>query len=234
MFSLRMTGVLSGAALLLIAQVGAAAYITDKLLAGFYSSPDLTAEPVRALPNGTPMEVLEESGRFTRIRLGDNSEGWVETRFVTQEKPAKTMLLELQAKYADLRRKLEAGGEGQPIESPAAASGGEAELQGQPVEAQQRDENSAQDSAPGITSEPTETAEQRQLRQEYAQLKVRIQRIRQFVSDAPETELHQRTDTFQPWILPLILLGHLLSFIAGIAFKNYRIVRRARQAGKPE
>lgn len=39
MFSLRMTGVLSGAALLLIAQVGAAAYITDKLLAGFYSSP---------------------------------------------------------------------------------------------------------------------------------------------------------------------------------------------------
>jgi SH3 domain protein len=225
MTSSRISGVLFAAALLLIAQISVAAYITDKLLAGFYGSPDLTAEPIRALPNGTPMEVLEELGKLSRIRLGDNSEGWVETRFVTQEKPAKTMLLELQAKYATLKRQAER----QQIETPANPTR-EMELKEQPV--QVKAALPQQQNRPSQGKEPEEerTIEQ-QLRQENELLRERIQLIGKRVSGEAETGTHRRTDSFQLWLLPLIMLGLLLSFIGGIAFKNHRIARRARQAG---
>jgi len=226
MNNLRISGVLAAAVLLLVTQISAAAYVTDKLLAGFYASPDLTAEPIRALPNGTPMEVLEEKGKLSRIRLGDNSEGWVETRFVTQEKPAKTMLLELQAKYAVLKRQTDR----QQKETPAALPIEETALKEKPVQVDatppQQQKKPSQSEAP-----KEENTRVQQLRRENELLKERLQRIRKLVSGEPETETHRRTDSFQPWILPLIMLGLLLSFIAGIAFKNHRIARRAREAG---
>lgn len=218
-------------ALILAAQASVAAYITDKLLAGYYASPDLTSQPVRALPNGTPMEILEEKGKFSRVRLGDNSEGWVETRFITLEKPAKMMLLELQAKYATLKRQTDSRAEGQrdavSIPSPSAADmRQEDELaQKQILQSQTNppDQESATERA-GITEQ--------QLRLENALLRDRLQRIRELSSDDPATETDPRPETFQPWVLPLIMLGLLLSFIAGIAFKNYRIARRAGRTGQ--
>lgn len=94
---------LIGAALLGTAQ---AARITDKLLAGLYASPDATDNPIRVVPSDTPLERLEKQGEFTKVRLGDGSEGWVESRFITDEKPARVMLLELQAKNSQLQQQL--------------------------------------------------------------------------------------------------------------------------------
>ena len=82
------------------------ARITDKLLAGLYPDPDSTGKPTRVLPSDTPLERLEKRGDFTRVRLGDGSEGWVESRFITDEKPARIMLLELQAKNSQLQQQL--------------------------------------------------------------------------------------------------------------------------------
>ena len=83
-----------------------AARITDKLLAGFYSKPDTSSQPIKVLPSDTPLERLERSGDLTRVRLGDGSEGWVESRFITDEKPARIMLLELQVKNSELQQQL--------------------------------------------------------------------------------------------------------------------------------
>ena len=82
------------------------ARITDKLLAGLYAEPDSTTQPLRVLPSDTPLERLEKRGDFTRVRLGDGTEGWVESRFITDEKPARIMLLELQAKNSQLQQQL--------------------------------------------------------------------------------------------------------------------------------
>lgn len=87
-----------------------AAHITDKLLAGLYPSPSTEGQPLRVLPSGTPLDVIEKSEIFTKVRLGDNSEGWIENQFITDEKPARVMLLELQVKNNQLQqqvRKLE-------------------------------------------------------------------------------------------------------------------------------
>lgn len=92
--------------LLLLLGSAQGARITDKLLAGFYEQPDADGKPLRVLPSDTPLERLESSDGFTRVRLGDGSEGWVETRFISDEKSSRIMLLELQAKNSQLQQQL--------------------------------------------------------------------------------------------------------------------------------
>jgi len=98
---------IAGLLLLLLSSPLSAAYITDKLLAGMYEKPEASAEPLKVLPSGTPVELLKTEGTFTQVRLPNRSEGWVESHFISEEKPAQVMLLELQATAGELRRKLQ-------------------------------------------------------------------------------------------------------------------------------
>ncbi len=97
-----------GTLLLLLTVPGAeAAHITDKLLAGFYDTPDSATKPSRLLTSGTPLEIMGgNQGALTPVHLGDGSEGWVEQRYISDEKPAKVMILELQAKTSTLLQRL--------------------------------------------------------------------------------------------------------------------------------
>ncbi len=92
--------------LLLLAHPAHAAFITDKLLAGLYSDPDTSSKPIKVLPSGTPFEVLDKQDDFSKVKLGDNSEGWIENQLITGEKPARVMLLQLQSKNSQLQKKL--------------------------------------------------------------------------------------------------------------------------------
>jgi len=83
-----------------------AAYITDKLVAGLHEEADASSSPIAALASGTPMEVLERKNGFSKVRLTNGDLGWVESDFVTNEKPARVMLLENQADMADLKRQI--------------------------------------------------------------------------------------------------------------------------------
>ncbi len=83
-----------------------AAHITDKLLVGFYAKPDPASQPTKVLPSGTPLDVQKKNGAFSKVRLGDGKEGWVKTIYISNEKPARAMLLELQAKSGTLQNKL--------------------------------------------------------------------------------------------------------------------------------
>ena len=94
------------ALLLLFPVASAGEYVTDKLVAGLYGEPDASGTPLRALPTGTPLEVLDRRGQFTKVRAGDGLEGWIDRNYLTREKPAGTMLLELHAATSDLKEKL--------------------------------------------------------------------------------------------------------------------------------
>ena len=85
--------------LLLLPLTAQAAHITDRLLAGMYSSPKVSNEPIKLLPSGTPLEILTEKSGFVKIELVDGERGWVEKRFLSGDKPAKVRLLVLQAKH---------------------------------------------------------------------------------------------------------------------------------------
>jgi SH3 domain protein len=251
---------LTATLLLLIAStVLQAAYVTDKLLAGFYTAPDNTQEPAKVLPSGTPVEILENAGDMVRVRLGEGREGWMETGYLTDEKPARVMLLELQAKNRNLQQMLKSA-----EEEVKTLRGAE---------------------APDAAPQPTNTAEDSKLRQELQQaleksdqLQAELDKLNQ--TDVPQyreqitkleasleeargtpqeneklqalrdenSALKQRLDSaaqalgltagesvvavsdpgyrFNVWHLTLAAVIILLSFIAGIAFKNYRISRR--------
>ena len=98
---------LVGLLLLLLSLPLSAAYITDKLVAGIYAKPEASSVPLELLPSGTPVELLKTEGTFTQVRLPSRSEGWVESHFISDEKPAQVMLLELQAVAGGLRHKLQ-------------------------------------------------------------------------------------------------------------------------------
>ncbi len=93
---------------MLLVTIGSAqaAYITDKLLVGFYAKPDASVQPLKVLPSSTPMEVLGKKDAFSKVRLGDGKEGWVKSIYISTEKPARAMLLELQAKSSTIQNKL--------------------------------------------------------------------------------------------------------------------------------
>ena len=93
--------------LVLLSATARGAHITDQLLAGLYTEPAGNGRTMRVLPSGTPVERLKQRDGFTLIRLSDNSEGWVETRYITDNKPAKVQLLELQAKHGALKHRLQ-------------------------------------------------------------------------------------------------------------------------------
>jgi hypothetical protein len=178
----------------------------------------------------------------------------VENRFITDEKPARVMLLELQAKNSQLQQQLDAAerqlkAQGQPADP---EDPGLSELQRQLTDA--RAENAllkraqSTDDLPGADNEPltrriaeleqrlaaaAANPELEALQQTNRQLQQRLEQIAR-LAGAPETATptanpaasEATAGRFQAWELPLLLLAMLVSFIGGVAFKNYRLAKR--------
>jgi len=87
--------------------IGHSAHITDKLLADMYSKPSSSEELLKQLPSGTPVELIVEKGSFVQIRLVNGETGWVEKKFLSEDKPAEVKLLILQGKYRQAQKKLD-------------------------------------------------------------------------------------------------------------------------------
>ncbi len=101
----------------LLASAAEAAHITDKMAVGFHAS-ESDATPTRLLPSGTPLERLGRHGERCEVRLGTGEIGWLECRYISDEKPARAMLLEAQAQNSELRKQLQAIQQADPAASP--------------------------------------------------------------------------------------------------------------------
>ena len=93
--------------LLSLSCISYGAHITDKLLAGMYAEPSVENAPIQLLPSGTPVELNAEKDDFVKVQLVDGMEGWVEKRFLSDDKPANVRLLALQSKYRQQQSKLD-------------------------------------------------------------------------------------------------------------------------------
>jgi SH3 domain protein len=83
-----------------------AAHVTDKLLAGMYPAPKSQGKPLKLLSSGTPVEVLERGEVFHKVRIEDGAEGWVNSAYLTDETPARSLLVEAQSRIAELEQRL--------------------------------------------------------------------------------------------------------------------------------
>ncbi|WP_455209498.1 TIGR04211 family SH3 domain-containing protein [Kaarinaea lacus] len=82
-------------------------YITDKISIDVHSEQFSHGELIKSLPSGTIVEVLSRDQGFTHIRTQDDVEGWVESKYLTNEKPTQIEYLQLAAKYKTAQDKIQ-------------------------------------------------------------------------------------------------------------------------------
>ena len=88
-----------------------AAFITDKIMVEVRTERFGQGSVLKKLPSGTSVEVLMTDGKYTRIRTPENITGWINSTFLTNEKPTQLEYLELLAKSKTTEAKLRAAEE---------------------------------------------------------------------------------------------------------------------------
>lgn len=134
------------------------AYVSDRLNLGLYAQPDPAASPIKSLPSGMQVEILETRDGFARIRMVDGSEGWARAEFITTEAPAKVQLQQMTRERDLLREQLN------------SQAGGEQQLGAQLAQARQKIQQLEQQLANPQSS--GESAEEHQVRYRQAQQKI--------------------------------------------------------------
>lgn len=81
-------------------------YIDDMLRVGIRALPNSSDAPIAVVTTGAPLEVLETSGNYIRVRTEDGTEGWINGTYASKELPAKQQLERLRKRYAELEEEL--------------------------------------------------------------------------------------------------------------------------------
>ena len=219
--------------LLVLAGAAAAAHITDKLVVGIYAEPLAEGQPLQLLSSGTPLEVLQRKQGFIEVRLADDQRGWVEARYVTDEKPAKAMLLETQLKLRKLTGELQAlkegtgsapPAEGVPAPTGQAPGAREAELEHALAAAESR--------IGELERKALVQSQASAAQSELDTLREQVNKAAQILADAQGLRLSQvetgaekgPLERYANWIIGLVAL--VLGFGLGIALIDYRIRKR--------
>lgn len=213
--------VAAGCLLWLVLSLPAVAeHITDKLVVGLYPSASLEGEPLKLLTSGTPLEVVEQAEGAYQVRLADDTRGWVESGYVTSDKPASMMLLEAQAELRRLKRAM--GEESAAVEGDPAS----------PCEAEAAKLKSALDKAQArikrMEKGQAELLAARVAQQKLESLEARVAEAVDLLHGEPEPQPQtgevDLIGQYLPWVGAFLAL--VLGFAAGIGFIDYRIRKR--------
>lgn len=103
-----MTGSLRAIALLLMLGVFSAAqaetvYVAERLRIGLRADMEETSPVVKSVETGAPLEVVERLEKLVRVRDPQGTEGWIESRYLTPDPPARSQLAKLQEDLARSR-----------------------------------------------------------------------------------------------------------------------------------
>jgi SH3 domain protein len=83
-------------------------YVTDILRLGIHEASDTSDSPFANLVSGAPLEVLERTTNFARVRTAEGREGWVKSAYLVTDKPAQARVAELEAEVGALRTEVAA------------------------------------------------------------------------------------------------------------------------------
>lgn len=83
-----------------------AAFITDRIEVPVHVEKYNQGRVLKKLLSGTQVDVLMKDGQYTRIRTSDGASGWVESRYLSDEKPLGLEYLELRSQYKLLQDEL--------------------------------------------------------------------------------------------------------------------------------
>ena len=104
---LRATGLMATLTLATVAAPGAETlFVTDRIDVGLHRSPDLDSAIVAEVPSDTALEVIEREGALIHVKTPGGASGWVAATYVTAERPARTVLSEMERRAGDQARQL--------------------------------------------------------------------------------------------------------------------------------
>ena len=81
-------------------------YVTDITKITMRSAPDIEHKIIAMLRSGTAVNVLEQSGAWSKVRTKNGKEGWALTRFLVSKKPAVVLSGEFEKENRKLADKL--------------------------------------------------------------------------------------------------------------------------------
>ncbi|MCR4302494.1 MAG: TIGR04211 family SH3 domain-containing protein [Sulfuricaulis sp.] len=78
-------------------------YIAERIRIGLRAEIPETSAIVKTVETGTPLEIIERFDKLTRVRDSQGAEGWIETRYLSTEPPARLQHTRLQDELATSR-----------------------------------------------------------------------------------------------------------------------------------
>lgn len=81
-------------------------YVSDRLIVTLREAPRKDGVALRKLGTGTPVEVLEESGRYLRVRTEEGEEGWVGKQYISSEVPKPIIIAGLRKEIDRLKARI--------------------------------------------------------------------------------------------------------------------------------
>lgn len=198
-----------------------ATHVTDKLLAGVYAEPKSKGKPLKMLSSGAPVEVLERGDVFDKVRAEDGTEGWVNSAYLTEDTPAKALLVDAQSRIAELEKQL------------AEAAAAVTECPDQESIADQAASDGEAVNAPGTVMTPdADGTNCGAISDELTALEGRVKRAADLLGDAsaaPATLGVGKID-FADWRVSwhwyAIPVALLVGLVLGILFMDYRARQR--------
>ncbi|UCG65012.1 MAG: TIGR04211 family SH3 domain-containing protein [Deltaproteobacteria bacterium] len=82
-------------------------YVSDRLIVTLRETPRKDGMAIRKLGTDTPVEVLEESGRYLRVRTEEGEEGWVGKQYISSEAPKPIIIAGLRKEIDLLKARIE-------------------------------------------------------------------------------------------------------------------------------
>jgi len=82
-------------------------YVSDQRMITFREGQGNQYKIIKMLKTGTPLEIIEESEQYLKVRTESGSEGWVLKQYITGETPKPVIIAGLEKEIDRLTRKIE-------------------------------------------------------------------------------------------------------------------------------
>ena len=82
-------------------------YVSDQLIITMREGQGKQYKIIKMLKSGTPLEIIEESEEYLKVRIKSGSEGWVLKQFITSETPKPDIIAGLEKEIDRLNTKIE-------------------------------------------------------------------------------------------------------------------------------
>ncbi|WKE64757.1 TIGR04211 family SH3 domain-containing protein [Gallaecimonas kandeliae] len=83
------------------------AYVSEDIFIYLHSGPSRDYRIIGSVNAGTPLEALESSNDFTKVREADGREGWVENQYLTKTPSFRVTIPKLETQLKDAQAKIE-------------------------------------------------------------------------------------------------------------------------------